>query len=209
MGSGGPGRGAMALATTLALMLVGCGASPEACTTDDDCGGGATCRAGSCFTVVMPRDCLDEDGDGYFTGAACEASQGIPDCDDTDASINPGVVDDCGPDMMGDGIDQNCMNGTDDGCSCDAGGGVTRQDCGQGLCAGTRVCTDGTWGDCEPVVDPVPEDCGPDGMGNGLDEDCDGEIDNGCIMCPERPDGMGTERICPGESFCSSNDICN
>lgn len=187
-------------------VLVGCGTDATTCTTNEECPVDNVCRAGSCFPVAPTLDCADNDGDGYFSGPACEASRGMPDCDDDDGSINPGVVDQCGADNMGDGVDQNCMNGIDDGCAC--GGGATREDCGLGLCAGTRMCTDGTWTDCLGGANPVQEDCGSDQMGNTLDEDCDGRVDEGCIMCPERLDGMGQETLCPGGAMCSSNGTC-
>ncbi|MFH1506220.1 MAG: C1 family peptidase [archaeon] len=46
--------------------------------------------------------CADEDGDNYFGFDSAECPQGT-DCDDSDANINPGVLDYCG-----DGIDMNC-----------------------------------------------------------------------------------------------------
>ena len=51
-------------------------------------------------------------------------------------------------------------------------------DTGQsGICAvGTQICdTEGFWGECTRVNEPVSEICG-----NGLDDDCDGSIDEGC-----------------------------
>lgn len=52
------------------------------------------------------------------------------------------------------------------------------QPCGtnEGLCEeGIQTCIDGTWGDCKGSVEPVLEHCG-----DNLDQDCDGEADNGC-----------------------------
>ena len=61
---------------------------------------------------------VDADGDGYGTGAGktsdllCDAPSGYgadtTDCDDTDATVNPGIVEDC------DGSDDNC-DGTEEG----------------------------------------------------------------------------------------------
>ncbi len=190
--------------------LAGCAGNLGApnCTDDDECPTGSVCEGGDCHVLPAALECEDADEDGYFSGPACEASAGLPDCDDSNPNINPGVADECGADMMGDGVDQNCMNGIDDGCSCD-GTSATREACGAGLCAGTRVCIDGAWGNCEPSVTPVAEDCGPDDMGNTMDEDCDGRVDEGCTRCPERLDGMGLEMVCPGDMpVCSSNGNC-
>ncbi|MBF0225021.1 MAG: Ig-like domain-containing protein [Desulfobacterales bacterium] len=56
---------------------------------------------GICVPIIPPED-LDNDGDGYTE------NQG--DCNDNDASINPGAIDYCG-----DGIDQDC-DGSDAVC---------------------------------------------------------------------------------------------
>jgi hypothetical protein len=49
-----------------------------------------------------------------------------------------------------------------------------------GICAaGMQTCQpDGTWGTCVQNQQPQPETC------NGLDDDCDGVVDNGSNLCP-------------------------
>lgn len=68
------------------------------------CSAGQACAAGAC---VSPP-CTDLDGDGFYKEAGC----GTPvDCDDNDASVNPGAVEICG-----DSIDNNCNGTTDENC---------------------------------------------------------------------------------------------
>ena len=61
--------------------------------------------------------CKDVDLDGYGDGRDCVSDpepgyvENNEDCDDEDSSINPGVLEICD-----DGIDNNCVNGTDEGC---------------------------------------------------------------------------------------------
>jgi N-acetylneuraminic acid mutarotase len=53
---------------------------------------------------------------------------------------------------------------------------------GVGPCqAGTQVCDAGGqgWGDCAGAVTPQPETCG-----DGVDDDCDGQVDQGCVCTP-------------------------
>lgn len=54
----------------------------------------------------------DSDGDGYTAVGACTGS--ADDCNDNDASINPGAVDICG-----DGTDNNCNGLVDENCGPD------------------------------------------------------------------------------------------
>lgn len=178
----------------------------DECGPDRPCPAGYMCRAGSCYMEVGPgSDCVDGDGDGFRDGAGCPSGEQL-DCNDSDSSINPGAAEICG-----DLIDQNCSAGEDEGCDCtDFGVGTTRR-CSTGICAGVSTCNEDGWGPCTPSVNAQPEDCGPTGTGNGIDEDCDGDVDDGCITCGQRPDGTGTEDVCfeGGEpAYCSSNGTC-
>ena len=67
-----------------------------------------------------------------------------------------------------DNLDNDC-DGTVDGM---------QQICGfdVGTCQlGIETCTDGVWGDCDGAIWPTDEICG-----DLLDNDCDGQIDDGC-----------------------------
>jgi hypothetical protein len=107
----------------------------------------------------------DVDGDGY--------SEAGGDCDDTSSAIHPGATEAC------DAVDSDCDGDLDEGCS------------------GTDSGTDGTSGtdDCDEDIDADGdgynecEDCddgwrytypGAPEYRDGADQDCDGEIDDGC-----------------------------
>ncbi len=100
--------------------------------------------------------------------------------------------------VCGDGLDQDCDGSADEGCPCTDG---ARLDCGGdlvvGVCrAGTQVCRSGTWGACEGAVFPGPERCG-----NGLDDDCDGRVDEPEVCdCRPAPElcGNGRDDDCDG-----------
>lgn len=76
-------------------------------------------------------------------------------------------------------VDESCDGTVDEGCSCTTG---DVRACGSdvGACAlGTQTCADGTWSVCGGGVEPITEACG-----NGSDDDCDGDADEGCGPCP-------------------------
>jgi hypothetical protein len=81
-----------------------------------------------------------------------------------------------------DGIDNDCDGEIDENCgqTFACGDGKT-QSCSTGLlgvCSeGTQTCSDGIWGACVQNTQPSEEICD-----NGLDDDCDGETDEGCVI---------------------------
>jgi hypothetical protein len=154
---------------------------PETCNgQDDDCDG--TIDNGlsrSCYTGPSGTNGVGACHGGTETCAngawgAC-TGQVVPSpetCDDVDNDCN-GVT---------DGISGNCYTG---GSECNVTTGVCK-----GLCrVGSAVCTHGVWGTCSGEQKPVTETC------NGLDDDCDGVIDNSvtrsCYTGPTGTQGVG------------------
>lgn len=91
--------------------------------------------------------------------------------------------------ICGDGIDNNCDGQVDEGCAvctegdtqaCSYSGPAGTENVG--ICkAGTKTCVNGQWGSCQGEVTPQTETCG-----DGVDNNCNGQIDEGCgIELPE------------------------
>lgn len=148
------------------------------CSEDADCPQTEETRSSCIFALVdnrlsqicAPDDlCIDRDEDGYGSGPGCKGQ----DCDDNNAAIHPGAAEIC------DGLDNNCdglidVNIEGFGESCDTNLA--------GVCAkGVRVCEQGREL-CDALVRPgeLQEIC------DGLDNDCDGEVDEGPIY-PGQP----------------------
>lgn len=84
-----------------------------------------------------------------------------------------------------EGVVQECTSGQT--MSCDTGL--------QGVCeAGTLTCAGGSWSACAQNVQASAEICD-----DGLDNDCDGSVDEGCVTNPVCGDGY-----CNGEETCVS-----
>jgi hypothetical protein len=137
------------------------------CGGDEECPMEWSCsrlvNAGSDAVNVCAPDnlCVDRDEDGHGLGPGCEG----PDCDDEDPRVYPGNEEIC------DGIDNDCDGNVDNrvaevGTACPTGM--------PGVCAeGAWFCTDDGELVCEPTVPPLREIC------DNLDNDCDGNVDEG------------------------------
>src|SRR5690606_21255524 len=150
--------------------------------------------------VIYP----DEDGDGFGVSeqgmSACTLPPGGGftflggDCDDTQGAINPGAVEAC------DEIDNDCDGAIGQGCSCHRAGearicgprlpGVGLQT--RGACqTGEQSCRVAPRSECVGDQGPLPELC------DGIDDDCDGFIDEGVTRRFHRDadgDGFGDAR---------------
>ncbi len=90
-------------------------------------------------------------------------------------------------------LDEDCDGMVNEGCECvDTETGS----CMVLTCAGTWTCSSGVRGACT-IVSPVPETC------NGIDDDCNGSIDDGAGVCTSSgctriTNGSGTYLLCSG-----------
>lgn len=136
----------------------------DRCVDSGDCPEGSECvRLGGggadVELVCLTEDfCLDPDEDGHGLGPGCEGD----DCDESDPGRYVNAVEVC------DGVDNDCDGDVDNGISvvgdlCESGF--------PGACAeGFYDCDSGLL-ECRPRTAAAAETC------NGLDDDCDGEMD--------------------------------
>ena len=141
------------------------------------------------------RNHLDLDGDGFL---ACAG-----DCDDARPAVHPGATEAC------NGVDDNCDGEADEafptlGSACSAGLGACTRD-------GLVTCRGADAVGCDAVPGgPLVEQC------NAIDDDCDGQIDNGAPNCcaPGATTPCGTdEGLCQaGTQTCNAQhvwSVCN
>ncbi|MBU6161826.1 MAG: hypothetical protein KGO50_11950, partial [Myxococcales bacterium] len=171
------------------------GVCTSACTETADCPSGWRCytltdSGSDAVRQCLPENlCIDGDGDGYGWGGGC----GGRDCDDTLDTINPAA------DELCNALDDDCDGRIDDNSIED------RTDCDTGFtgaCAvGRNSCTNGTL-DCVPVESTEVELC------DALDNDCDGQVDEGDV-CAGEPCCFGDSclGVC-GEATTAADGSC-
>ena len=140
-------------------------------------------QANDALLSIMPAECPDADGDGY-DDIACA---GGTDCDDTDPAVNLGATEVC------NGVDDNCDTFIDEGLTttyyedADEDGYGNPGNSIDACTAPTGYVTDGT--DCNDsdgdVYPGAMEVC------NGVDDDCDTNIDEGFSLTTYYEDADG------------------
>jgi hypothetical protein len=165
---------------------------PEPCDSHLDCPIELVCRGGFC---IKP-DCKDDSECpiSYTCLSTGVCSQNPPECMKDE---------DCKP-------EQTCIaNKCKGGGECEDG---QIQPCFIGCHEGTRICTDEFWTDCSAAPLLQGEACG-----NNIDDDCNGETDEGCVQCTDMdppihcssPCGDGEQTCFDGTwSECSAPDDC-
>jgi hypothetical protein len=127
---------------------------------------------------------------------AMDAAREVADPVDPCGPVVCGPLERCGPTAdgglgSGNGLDDDCNGRVDEGCACAQGtmracfvGASDRRNVGR--CRdGMMTCSElGLWTDCVGSVGPIEEQC------NGIDDDCDGMVD-------EALEGCATSLRCP------------
>jgi uncharacterized protein (TIGR03382 family) len=159
-----------------------CGVGACAAVGETTCAGGVvgdTCTPGA-PTADTDCDGVDDDCDGLvdddFAGAETQCGVGACAATGRTSCVGGVIVDSCVPgapsadDTQCDGVDNDCSGEVDEDFA------ETSTSCGNGACAatGTLSCQDGQVVDsCVPTAPPAPED----GVCDGVDNDCSGEVD--------------------------------
>ncbi len=138
------------------------------------------------FLAVVVEAQVCNDGEQRLCGypSVGECRSGVQNCESGQWGICLGGV---GPteEICHDNKDNNCNDRVDEGCECREG--ETRT-CGPeqevGVCRfGRQTCANDAWGLCLNATHAFPNElCGANGSGNGLDDDCNGQADEGCIV---------------------------
>ncbi|GAB4201852.1 MAG: hypothetical protein OHK0013_14400 [Sandaracinaceae bacterium] len=168
---------------------------------DDDCDGVAddgfgttSCGVGACQRTVLecvmgvPQMCMpgtpstetcnnrDDDCDGMVDDGLGSSSCGLGACARTVSNCISGVPQTCTP---GSPSAESC-NGVDDDCNGAIDDGLGSTTCGTGACQRTvSNCVGGIPQTCTPGTPAGSETCG-----NGIDDNCNGMTDEGCVTGP-------------------------
>ena len=187
---------------------------------DDDCSGAADDDDSG--TIDKPNSWPDGDGDGFGDATLAPASLCSPpsnyvfdgsDCDDDAADVNTAATELC------DGIDNNCVDGTDEGLletlwpDLDGDGFGNRDEASAQLCPGAALAGQGD--DCDDTVFEVNPDATE--VCDGIDNNCDDNTDEGLLetLWPDLDgDGFGDKdeasaQLCPADGLADNGDDCN
>ena len=154
--------------------------------------------------AAKPAPVCDADGDSYFSD---NRKCGGNDCNDGDPRIHPDATEIC------DGLDNNCDGTIDEGCSEPPPATSRCDQDGDGYLANSKKCKGNDCDDSDPLIHP-----GAAELCDGLDNNCDGAIDNGLsgdtYYQDADLDGFGNPGIsqvfCSQPSgFVSDNTDCN
>jgi len=151
------------------------------------CSAAQTCSAGACQNPAE----VCQAGAPCNTGAVvglCASTPGVTVCTNGTASCSGGI--------QPGSVPETC-NGIDDDCDGIVDNNIAAASCtaGVGQCArtGALTCNDGGSTCSVTPGSPTPETC------NGLDDDCDGVIDNNCgatAVCVTAADCPGSDSSC-------------
>ena len=173
------------------------------------CEGGSfvnTCVPITPQTTSDPCDGFDNDCDGYvdedFISTTTNCGIGACQNNGVTSCVNGNVIDSCVAGTTADSLDDNC-NGIDDNCNgqIDEGYVPTSTQCGTGACtsSGTLQCVNGNTVDsCDPKSPSADDNC------DGIDNDCDGYVDEDFEPYPIR---CGTICSVFGEIVCVANGL--